>query len=64
MNITITLPGTSPHGGIRVIIEWANWLASHHEVTVLCSGRKPTWINVDPRIVTGSVMVMFTKAPG
>lgn len=53
MNITLTIPGFTPHGGIRVIMEWANWLHSAgHRVDLLCrhSKRVPTWFNLDPGV--------------
>jgi hypothetical protein len=53
MNIVMTVPAMAvPHGGIRVILEWANWLSQAHEVTLFC--RKgisaPTWMAVSPRV--------------
>lgn len=35
MNIAITIPGFSAHGGINVIIEWANQLSKWNQVTLI-----------------------------
>ena len=53
MNIVLTVPGIAiPHGGIRVILEWANWLSQNHDVTLFC--RKgvsaPTWMSISPEV--------------
>lgn len=49
MNIAITVPGLSiPHGGIRIIVEWANRLSINHNVTLFCRKGKqnPSWIDI------------------
>lgn len=54
MRILITTPSMNLHGGIRVIVEWANHLARRdHEVTlqVLQGRRIPNdWIDIDPQV--------------
>lgn len=37
MKIALTIPGFSAHGGINVILEWANRLSEFHEVTLITS---------------------------
>ena len=37
MKIALTIPGFSAHGGINVILEWANRLSEFHDVTLITS---------------------------
>ncbi len=47
MKILITCPGLSPHGGIRIILEWANRLQDlGHKVTLLCKEKECSWFNI------------------
>jgi hypothetical protein len=58
MKILITIPGFSPHGGIRVILEWANRLQKlGNEVTLLCSGKvtEIDWFKNTVPIVTNVI---------
>lgn len=52
MKLFITIPDFSLHGGIRVIIEWANRLTQWHEVYLhnLKGQERPAWIAIDPRV--------------
>ena len=52
MNICLTIPGFVPHGGIRVILEWANGLTRlGHNIFLLCKKyEKCTWFKIDKRI--------------
>jgi len=53
LKIAMTTPGMAiPHGGIRVIIEWANRLSVNHKVTLYCKKGKqiPSWIDIDRSI--------------
>lgn len=47
--MVITCPGFSVHGGIRIILEWANRLNQYEPVTILTLGKekRPTWFNID-----------------
>jgi hypothetical protein len=38
--IFLLTPGFGPHGGLRVIVEWANRLALHHNVILRCLKRE------------------------
>lgn len=48
MKIFITCPNPkNPHGGLRVIFQWAEWLSKHHTVHLhLLGGSKPNWYNI------------------
>lgn len=53
MTITITTPGFPVHGGIRIIMEWANRLSETNTVHILTTARDkshPTWFPLSPRI--------------
>ncbi len=54
MKILITTPDFSRHGGIRVIIEWANHLLNifGHDVTMYTPKpcERPDWIRLDPKV--------------
>lgn len=51
MNITLTCPGFSVHGGIRIVLEWANRLSEDNIVSVLSPDRKrPTWFKLKPEV--------------
>jgi len=58
MKIALTIPAYSPHGGIRIIMEWANRLCDYgHSITLLC--RRETyhplsWFDLDRRVKTTS----------
>lgn len=54
MKILLTTPSFNPHGGIRVIIEWANHLSRRgHEVTLQCfhGVMEKKWIDIDPSVL-------------
>lgn len=47
----MTCPSLRPHGGIRVIIEWANRLAERHDVFLRVPHSRPqAWISISPRV--------------
>ncbi len=50
--ILITLPSFNVHGGIRVILEWANRLAARHEVLLYLLRGSPRcdWFDLDSRV--------------
>ena len=53
MKIALTVPSMSvPHGGIRIIIEWANRLSKNHGVILFC--RKgvtpPSWMTISRKV--------------
>ena len=53
MKLFITIPSTNnPHGGLRVILEWANRLTKYHEVYLYnLSGRNSChWFEIDKRV--------------
>lgn len=53
MRIAITCPGFALHGGIRIILEWANRLAEDNDVFIVCTSRRmarPDWFNLHPSI--------------
>jgi len=53
LNIAITVPSLSvPHGGIRVIVEWANRLVRNNAVTLFCrkGSAVPSWIDIQPAV--------------
>src|ERR1043166_8222752 len=52
MNVALTIPSFAVHGGIRIILEWANRLAENHSVTLrLLNPSFPRhWFPIDPRI--------------
>lgn len=52
MRIFITIPSmVIPHGGTRVIIEWANRLSKWHDVTLYSlKPGMPTWILIHPTV--------------
>ena len=51
MKLLITLPGVSVHGGIRVILEWANRLSKWHEVTIYSlTNQRPDWFNINRNV--------------
>lgn len=56
MKILILCPSLNPHGGVRVIVEWANGLARRgHDVALFVQhGRYQDWITID-----GSVGVQY-----
>ena len=57
MNIALTVPSMSiPHGGIRVIIEWANRLSEKHQVTLFCRQGQipPTWMRIKAAVTLTS----------
>lgn len=52
MKIFMPIPGFAPHGGIRVIIEWANRLSRNNTVFLFNKRWEPVnWINIDKRVV-------------
>lgn len=53
MKVFITIPGLSvPHGGLRVIIEWANRLSKWHEVYLYSLKRETCgWMNISPEVI-------------
>lgn len=53
MKVLITIPNwTNPHGGLRVIMEWANRLTKWHDVSLYnLKGAEPcTWFKIDPAV--------------
>ncbi len=51
MKIFITTPSFAIHGGIRIILEWANRLTKWHDVTLhSLSGDQCTWFVLDPKV--------------
>lgn len=52
MKICLTIPGFMPHGGIRVILEWANGLSRlGHKITLLSNeDGKPKWFNLNKNV--------------
>ena len=53
MKITITTPGlTTPHGGTRVLNEWANHLSNYHDVTLFVQdgGTHCPWMPLKVRV--------------
>lgn len=47
--IVITTPGFGLHGGIRILMEWANRLSEHYPVTVLSTTKnagRPAWFKL------------------
>lgn len=55
MKLTITTPSLrSPHGGIRVLVEWANHLAKYHDVTLYVQDGYPhcPWMTVKVKVST------------
>lgn len=52
MNIFITCPNPrNPHGGLRVIFEWAKYLSYHHKVYLyFLDGAVPKWYSLSDRI--------------
>lgn len=59
MRICLTIPSlTPPHGGLRIILEWANRLLEWHDVYLLVGNvprpitlhSKCDWFTIDPRI--------------
>jgi len=53
LSIALTVPGLAvPHGGIRVIIEWANRLSVKNKVVLFCRKgcQPPAWINISPEV--------------
>ncbi|HRG20209.1 MAG TPA: hypothetical protein PLQ57_04235 [Saprospiraceae bacterium] len=51
MKIALTIPGFSAHGGINVILEWANRLSEFHEVTLITSKLgKHQWYPLDKAV--------------
>jgi len=51
MNIFLTIPGFTPHGGIRVILEWANRLSAFHKVYLYSRSRQRLdWFALDRRV--------------
>ena len=51
--IAITIPGFSPHGGINVIIEWANQLSRWHDVTLISDSLQNNhWYPVKTKVTT------------
>ena len=53
MKIVLTIPSFVPHGGIRVILEWANRLSkTGNEVSLFCGkgASRPGWFNLSRSI--------------
>lgn len=51
MNIFLTIPGFVPHGGTRVILEWANRLSAFHKVFLYSRDRRRlNWFNLDKKV--------------
>lgn len=52
MKILILCPSLNPHGGVRVIVEWANHLAARkHDVTLFVGhGGRQDWISIDDAV--------------
>lgn len=63
MNILIFNPSFNPHGGIRVIIEWANHLKrlGHHVVLHTVEDGVCDWINIEPGIVHLSGKTLYPR---
>ncbi len=60
MKIAITIPGFSQHGGINVILEWANRLTEWHDVTLISNKLgKHQWYPLSPKVkVTTDIYVV------
>lgn len=57
MNLLITIPSTqTPHGGLRVILEWANRLAKYHSVLLydLSGKNNCSWFTVQVKYCDAS----------
>lgn len=51
MNICITIPSFAIHGGIRILMEWANRLSKWHRVTILMPvPGKCEWFHIHPEV--------------
>ena len=53
MKIALTIPSMSvPHGGIRVILEWANRLSVNHSVILFCrrGAAPPSWMILSRKV--------------
>lgn len=53
MKVFLTCPALTPHGGIRVILEWANQLAARgHDVALRTDDMQDPapWFTLDPRV--------------
>lgn len=52
--LIISPPFTNPHGGLRIIAEWANRLTKWHEVSLFCmhrdNPRKHEWITIHNKV--------------
>ena len=52
--LIISPPFTNPHGGLRIIAEWANRLTKWHDVSILCvyrdNPRKHDWIYLSDKV--------------
>jgi glycosyltransferase involved in cell wall biosynthesis len=52
VRIFLTCPSFAPHGGIRVLLEWANRLSERHTVLLRTEDKRPcTWFPLLPRVV-------------
>lgn len=60
MKIFITCPNAKvPHGGLRIIFEWANRLTQWHDVYLhFLSGNSPGWFPLDDKVNVVSIDVM------
>lgn len=72
MDIIITIPGHGRHGGVRVIIEWANRLSAWHNITLLSLVRgRVDWMPVshavkwvyNPRDIQRKVDCLIITSP-
>lgn len=51
MKIAITIPSFAVHGGIRIIMEWANRLTQWHDVSLYSlAGGSPDWFKLNSKV--------------
>lgn len=64
MNIFLTIPAFNPpHGGIRILIEWANRLSKWHSVTIYCPKPSPCkWKTISSKVHVTSNTNLLRKA--
>jgi glycosyltransferase involved in cell wall biosynthesis len=55
MKICLTIPAFTPHGGIRIIMEWANRLSVWHDVILFTHRPSPcNWFRLLPKVRVSS----------
>lgn len=52
MRVLITIPSFGPHGGLNIIVQWANRLSKYHAVYLWNLSGRPnnTWCKLDPAV--------------